>query len=84
ARLTGTTVEILHRGQRVASHRRNSGEGGFTTDTLHMPVAHLAQLEWTPQRLIHWGQTICTATAEAVTRLMAENRHPEHGYRACL
>ncbi|MDY7545062.1 IS21 family transposase [Glaciimonas sp. CA11.2] len=84
ARMTATTVEILHRGQRVASHPRNSGEGGFTTDTLHMPVAHRAQLEWTPQRLIHWGQTIGTATAEAVTRLMAENRHPEHGYRACL
>jgi len=22
--------------------------------------------------------------ADAVTRLMAENKHPEHGYRACL
>jgi hypothetical protein len=41
-------------------------------------------MEWTPTRLIHWGQSIGPATAEAVTRLMAENRHPEHGYRACL
>jgi hypothetical protein len=49
-----------------------------------MPAAHRAHLVWTPQRLIHWGQGIGPATAEAVTRLMAENRHPEHGYRACL
>jgi len=84
ARLTTTVVELMHRGQRVASHARNSRQGGFTTTTAHMPAAHRAQMEWTPTRLIHWGASIGPATAEAVTRLMAENRHPEHGYRACL
>lgn len=84
ARVTTAVVEIMHRGQRVASHTRNSRQGGFTTIAAHMPAAHRAHLEWTPQRLIHWGQSIGPATAEAVTRLMAENRHPEHGYRACL
>ncbi len=84
ARLTAAVVEILHRGQRVASHARNSAQGGFTTTPAHMPAAHRAHMEWTPARLIHWGKSIGPATAEAVTRLMAENRHPEHGYRACL
>lgn len=84
ARITTAVVELLHRGQRVASHVRNSRVGGFTTTPAHMPAAHRAQMEWTPQRLIHWGTSIGPATAEAVTRLMAENRHPEHGYRACL
>jgi transposase len=84
ARVTTAVVELMHRGQRVASHARNSRQGGFTTTTAHMPAAHRAHLEWTPTRLIHWGESIGPATAEAVTRLMAENRHPEHGYRACL
>ncbi len=84
ARITTTVVELLHRGQRVASHARNSRIGGFTTVAAHMPAAHRAHMEWTPQRLIHWGESIGPATAETVTRLMAENRHPEHGYRACL
>lgn len=84
ARITAAVVEILHRGQRVASHARNSRQGGFTTTAGHMPAAHRAHMEWTPARLIHWGKSIGPATAEAVTRLMAENRHPEHGYRACL
>jgi len=84
ARITATTVELLHRGQRVASHAFNSREGGFSTIVAHMPAAHRAHMEWTPKRLIHWGESIGPATAEAVTRLMAENRHPEHGYRACL
>lgn len=84
ARITTAAIELLHRGQRVASHARNSRAGGFTTTPAHMPAAHRAHMEWTPQRLVHWGESIGPATAEAVTRLMAENRHPEHGYRACL
>ena len=84
ARITTAVVELLHRGQRVASHPRNIQVGGFTTLPAHLPAAHRAHMEWTPHRLIHWGESIGAATAEAVTRLMAENRHPEHGYRACL
>ena len=84
ARMTTAVVEFMHRGQRVASHPRNSRQGGFTTIAAHMPAAHRAHLVWTPPRLIHWGQRIGPATAETVTRLMAENRHPEHGYSACL
>lgn len=84
ARVTRSTVEILHRGQRVASHARSDRQGGFTTQTNHMPAAHRAHLEWTPDRLIHWGLSIGPACAEAVTRLIHEHKHPEHGYRACL
>lgn len=84
ARITRVTVELLHRGQRVACHAKSERAGGFTTVDAHMPAAHRAHREWTPQRLIDWGRRIGPATAEVVTRLLAENKHPEHGYRACL
>lgn len=84
ARITSCAIEILHRGQRVASHARASRAGGFTTVTEHMPAAHRAHMEWSPQRLIHWGQDIGVATAVVVTRLLERHKHPEHGYRACL
>ena len=84
ARITRTAVELLHRGQRVASHARNERQGGFSTTAAHLPAAHRAHMEWTPQRLINWGRSIGPATAVAVTRLLEENKHPEHGYRACL
>jgi transposase len=84
ARITAHAVEILHRGRRVASHVRNPRRGGFSTVAEHMPVAHRAHLEWTPQRLIHWGRDIGPAAAVVVTRLLEERKHPEHGYRACL
>jgi transposase len=84
ARITTSVVELMHRGQRIASHARNSRQGGFTTTATHMPAAHRAHMEWTPTRLIHWGQSIGPATAEAVTRLMVENKHPEHGVNSDL
>lgn len=84
ARLTARGVELLLRGNRVASHARSNRRGGFTTVEDHMPAAHRAHRDWTPQRLIHWGQRVGVATGELVTRILEQNRHPEHGYRASL
>jgi len=84
ARLTRHTIALLHRGQRVASHARSNRRGGYSTVAEHMPAAHRAHKEWTPQRLIHWGNDIGLATGAVVTRLLEQYRHPEHGYRACL
>lgn len=84
ARITGTTVELLHRSQRVASHPRDARAHRFSTVKDHLPASHRAHMEWTPQRLIDWGAGIGPGTAAAVTRLLEEHKHPEHGYRACL
>lgn len=84
ARITANAVELLHRGQRVASHARNSKPGEYSTVPEHMPAAHRAHRQWTPTRLIEWGLSIGPATAELITRRLAGNEHPEHGYRACL
>jgi transposase len=81
ARITHTTVEILHRGNRVASHLRSNKKGEFTTVAEHMPAAHRAHMEWTPQRLIHWGESIGMATGSVVTRILERYKHPEHGKR---
>jgi transposase len=49
-----------------------------------MPESHRRHLEWTPGRLLNWGQKIGTGT-RAVVQWQLENRpHPEQGYRACL
>ena len=84
ARITRHGVELLLRGQRVAAHARSDRRGGFTTVEQHMPAAHRAHLEWTPQRLIDWGGRIGLACGELVTRLLQTYKHPEHGYRSCL
>jgi len=84
ARITDALVEVLHRGHRVACHARSARRGGFTTLDEHMPAAHRAHKEWTPERLIHWGAGIGPDTGRFVTQLLQRFRHPEHGYRNCL
>lgn len=84
ARVTDALVEVLHRGQLVACHARSARRGGFTTRDEHMPAAHRAHKQWTPERLIHWGGSIGANTERFVTQLLQRFRHPEHGYRSCL
>lgn len=83
-RATKTTVEVLHRGARVASHVRSFVRGGHTTDPSHMPKAHQAHLEWSPSRLIRWGEKIGKSTGALVQAILDDRPHPEQGYRSCL
>jgi transposase len=82
-RATAFIVEILHRGQRVASHRREHGHG-HTTIAEHMPSHHRQRSEWTPERLARWAEQIGPATAAAIANLIASRAHPEQGFRAAL
>jgi len=83
-RSTPTTVEILHKGARVASHLRSRGRGQAITNHEHRPKSHRAHLEWTPSRMVQWAQTIGPNTARLFERIMADKPHPEMGYRGCL
>jgi len=82
--VSATTVEVFHRGQRIAAHLRDDTPGRHTTDPAHMPKAHQQHLEWTPSRLIQWAATIGPQTAALVTAILADRPHPEQGYRSCL
>ena len=82
--LTATTVELFHRGHRVAAHVRSRVRGTHSTDPAHMPKAHQRHLEWTPSRIISWAQTIGLQTAALVEAILADRPHPEQGYRSCL
>ena len=83
-RSTPTTVEILHKGTRVASHPRSRGRGQAVTIAEHRPKSHREHLEWTPSRMVHWAESIGPNTARLFERIMGDKPHPEMGYRGCL
>ncbi len=83
-RVTTHAVEILWRGKRVAAHLRSTKRGVYSTVPAHLPAAHRAHLEWSPQRLIRWGGTVGPSCAAVVVRILETRPHPEQGYRACL
>ena len=83
-RSTATTIEIFHRGQRVASHLRSHQPYQATTVNAHRPKSHQQHLAWPPSRLLHWGETVGPATAQLFAEILKSKPHPEMGYRSCL
>ncbi len=84
ARITQRTVEIFHRGQRVAAHQRRYGGPRHGTDVEHMPSAHRRYAEWTPERFQRWGADIGPETEGLILAIMSRRPHPEQGFRTCL
>ena len=84
-RYTENTIECLHRGERVASHRRSHVKGQHTTVAEHMPEAHRRYAEqFSPARFAQWAQTIGPGTAALIAQVLQARRHPEQSYRSCL
>ena len=84
ARSTSNTVEVFHRGRRVASHARSREPYRATTIDEHRPRSHQQHLAWPPSRLLGWAETIGPATASLFERILNSKPHPEMGYRSCL
>ena len=83
-RATPTTIEIFHKGHRVASHVRARKRYTAVTNSEHRPASHRAHLDWPPSRMIQWAQTVGPRTAEMVEKILEAFPHPEMGYRSCL
>jgi transposase len=83
-RATAVTVEVLFKGNRVASHARSFVKGGHTTLPEHMPSSHRRYAEWTPQRIRRWAATVGPETEAHVGAIMERRTHPEQGFRAAL
>ena len=84
ARITDSTIEIFHKGSRVASHARSNVRNRHTTVHEHMPSSHRRYAEWTPARMMREARKIGPATIALVQAVMKAKPHPEQGFRACL
>jgi len=84
ARVTARTIELFHKGERVAVHQRGGLRGRHTTLPDHMPQAHRRHAEWTIERIGHEAAAVGSATATLTTLILESRPHPEQGFRACL
>jgi transposase len=83
-RATTVTIEVFVKGRRVASHLRSARVGRHTTEPAHMPESHRRHLEWSPGRLVAWGEQAGPATGALVAGIPRSRPHPEQGFRSCL
>lgn len=84
ARFTTTTVELFHKGQRVAAHVRSWVAHKHSTTPEHMPSSHRRYAEWTPARMLREAARIGPATVALCEAIMKAKPHPEQGFRSCL
>src|ERR1700721_3091671 len=83
-RFTARTVEIFHKGERIAAHQRMSGNHKHTTVPEHMASSHRRYAGWTIERIREDAASIGPATASLCELILDERAHPEQGFRACL
>ena len=84
ARITSATVEVFHKGQRIASHAFSPVRNRHTTITEHMPSAHRRYAEWTPAKMMDEAGKVGPATVALFEAIMKAKPHPEQGFRSCL
>ena len=84
ARITERTVELFHKGQRVACHLLGGARGRHTTVNEHMPSSHRRHAGWTHERILSSAAAIGGDTATLVEVILRHRPHPEQGFRACL
>jgi len=83
ARITSATVEIFHKGSRIASHPFSAVRNRHTTIAEHMPSAHRRYAEWTPTRMMDEAAKVGPATVALFEAIMKAKPHPEQGFRSC-
>jgi transposase len=75
------TVEVFHRGVRVASHPRSAVEYRHTTCAAHMPEAHRKHAQGL-DGVLAWAATVGPMTDAFVRRLLEANPIREQGWRS--
>lgn len=83
-RVTARTIEVFHKGQRVASHARTSGNRQHSTHREHMPSNHRHRADWTPESIRLSAAQIGPNVETYVDVVMHRRQHPEQAYRSCM
>ncbi len=81
---TSSTVEIYHKYNRIAIHRRNYKPYVYTTITEHLASAHQFVTQWNASKFIDWASSIDDAVSEYILQIIESRNHPEQAYKSCL
>jgi hypothetical protein len=81
---TSGRVDIYCKGIRIAMHSRNRQANGYTTIKAHMPPEHQFVADWSPGRMIGWGEKIGESVKCMIEGVLRRREFPEQGYKVCL
>lgn len=76
-------VEVYHRYERIAVHKRDRRPYGYTTVKEHLASQHRYMSDWNPDKFIERAELIGPETKEYIIRLLDTRQHPEQTYKSC-
>lgn len=83
-RTTSATIEVLHAGERVSSHRKLTGAPGqYEISPEHMPPAHQIYAGWDKDKFIDWAGELGPSVADVAGRWFSEGRPEREAERLC-
>jgi transposase len=76
-------VDVYHRYERIAFHKRNRHPFGHTTVKEHLASQHQFLGDWNPDKFIERAEAVGPETREYIIQLLNTRQHPEQTYRSC-
>ena len=78
-----STVDIFHKYQLVAHHKRVRSRHQYSTEPSHIPPQHRFVTEWSSEFFIEKGRQIDPAVEYYIMQVLAAKRYPPQAYRSC-
>ena len=81
---TSSTVEIYHKYNRIALHKRSYKPFSYTTEPAHLASTHRFVSEWSASRFLDWAGGIDPAVGDYILQIIESRNHPEQAYKSCM
>ena len=81
---TSSDVSVIYDNRRIAFHKRDRKQGGYTTIKEHMHPSHRYYSQWNPKRIIDWAAKIGPDVKAVVAKVLSSKEYPEQAYKTCV
>jgi transposase len=78
-----TEVEVFHRYERIAHHKRDRTPYRYITVDEHMAYKNRFMTDWTPEKFIERAANVGVDTRQYIINILEKRQHPEQAYRSC-
>lgn len=81
---SGSTVSFFYNKERIAFHKRNPKQFGYSTVKEHLPSSHQFVSDWNPDKFLSWAAGIDPIIKDYIQKILQSKIYPEQAYRSCV
>ena len=81
---SSSTVSFFYNKERIAFHKRNQKQFGYSTIKEHLPSSHQFVSDWNPDKFLSWAAGIDPIIKDYIQKILQSKIYPEQAYRSCV